>query len=349
MLLDIFDDDAFSLHSLTAAIDKLPYVPGRLGKMGIFKQAPITTTIAIVEERQGTLALVPAMARGQQGSMTNSSDRRTIRSFVVPHNPQFDAVYAAELEGKRAFGSEDQTEVFSQIVNDKLEVMKSNHELTFEYHRIGAIQGIVLDADGSTVLYNWFTQFGITEQTVAFDFNDTGDYDNAAPASDIKVLAQLVRRMIENALGGTPFTGINAECGDQFFDALVSHATVRRAYERYQENSFSRNLQTDEKGFEFAGITWRNYRGSVGSVDFIENSTARFYPAGTQNIFLEIPAPADFVETVNTRGKPIYVKQERMKYDKGIELHSQSNVLYMCTRPRCLVKGIGTNTNVPLS
>src|SRR5690606_6638302 len=153
--------------------------------------------------------------------------------------------------GKRSFGSEDQVEVFSSIVNDKLEVMKQNHELTFEYHRIGAIQGNVLDADGMTSLFNWFKLFGIAEATVAFDFADSGDYDNAEPATDMKQLSQLVRRKIENALGGTPFQGIHALCGDQFFDAFVSHATVRRAYERYQENAHARTLQSGEGGFEF--------------------------------------------------------------------------------------------------
>ena len=55
-------------------------------------------------------------------------------------------------------------------------------------------------------------------------------------------------------------------------------------------------------------------------------------------------APGDFIETVNTRGIKIYAKQERMKFDKGIELHTQSNVLYMCTRPAALVRGVKIDT-----
>jgi len=36
-------------------------------------------------------------------------------------------------------------------------------------------------------------------------------------------------------------------------------------------------------------------------------------------------APADFNETVNTLGQPLYAKQEPRKFDRGTDLHTQSN------------------------
>ena len=56
-------------------------------------------------------------------------------------------------------------------------------------------------------------------------------------------------------------------------------------------------------------------------------------------------APADFVETANTRGQKFYAKQEPTKWNKGIEFHTQSNVLYLPTRPAALIKG--TAANIP--
>lgn len=343
-LLDIFDDDAFSVHSLTAAVDKLPFMPGRIGRMGLFTPMPITTSIAIVEERHGKLTLLPTKPRGsEQQTSGSTTPTRKIRSVPVPHVPHWDTVLAGDLEGKRAFGSEDQTEIFSQILNDRLQSMKDDHEVTREWHRVRAIQGAVLDADGVTEVVNWFDEFGITELEIQFDFSDAGDYDNADPAMDMKERAQQVKRMMKRALGGTTFTGIHAFCGNGFFDSFVGHATVRRAYERYQENTFARELQDEEGGFKFAGITWENYDGYVGEVNFFEDDECRFIPTGVRNVFVAAMAPADFIETVNTRGQEIYAKQERMKWDKGIELHTQSNVLYMCTRPRCLIKGVASN------
>lgn len=342
-MLDVFNSDAFSVHSLTASIEKLPYMPGRIGRMGLFENKPVYDRTVIIEEKQGSLSLLPVKGRGSQEQTTRREDTRKVHAFVVPHVPHWDALLASDLEGKRAFGTEDQLEVFARILNDKLENMKADHEVTWEYHRIGALKGHVLDADGTSTVVNWFTQFGITETEIVFNFYDSGTYDQADPIADMKALCTQVKRAMQDALGATPFKGIHAFCGDAFFDKFVAHATVRKAYERYQENAFARTLQNDEGGFEFGGITWENYRGSIGGVDFVDDHEARFFPVGSKGIFIESTAPADFVETVNTAGKPLYAKQERMKWDKGIELHTQSNTLYMCTRPACLIKGVYAN------
>jgi hypothetical protein len=37
--LDIFGNSAFSLTSLTDAINKVPFIPGRLGQLGIFDES----------------------------------------------------------------------------------------------------------------------------------------------------------------------------------------------------------------------------------------------------------------------------------------------------------------------
>lgn len=347
MLLDVFDGDAFSMQSLTLGIDKLPYMPNRIGELGLFQQRPITTRHAAIEERQGILSLVPTAARGSTNQTTINSPRRKVRSFLVPHMPQWSDLLAEDLEGKRAFGSETETEIFSQILNDRLEQMKANHEVTWEYHRVGALFGKLLDADGTTVIEDFFSDFGITQQKVTIDFTDSGTYALPNPTTDLKKVASNVWRAIQNALGNTPFKGIRAMCGNNFWDAFVAHGTVRKAYEYWNDNQVARTLQTPgtsgEGGFKFADITWENYRGFIGSLNFFNPNNCIFFPEGTRDVFLEIPAPADFMETVNTRGLPLYAKQERMEWDKGIKIHTQSNVLYMCARPQCLILGQGTN------
>ena len=48
----------------------------------------------------------------------------------------------------------------------------------------------------------------------------------------------------------------------------------------------------------------------------------------------------DFVETVNTVGLPRYAKQAiDDEFGRWVKVHSQSNPLPICTRPRVLVKG----------
>src|SRR3546814_12245460 len=65
--------------------------------------------------------------------------------------------------------------------------------------------------------------FGITQPTEV-DF----DLDNATPADGaVRKKCSAVIRSIEDALGATPYTGVQAFCSSQFFDDLVDHKDCR--------------------------------------------------------------------------------------------------------------------------
>ena len=46
----------------------------------------------------------------------------------------------------------------------KAAVARRDLDLTIEHQRIGAVKGIVMDADGTTPLLNLFTEFGVTQE-----------------------------------------------------------------------------------------------------------------------------------------------------------------------------------------
>lgn len=332
MLLDVFNNDIFNVVSLTTAINKLPYIPSRLSALGLFKVRGITTTTAIIETKSGRLMIVPTAARGTMPNVYALNPREA-RPFIVPYIPLNAAVYAKDVEGVRAFGSETELETVAGLINDKMQGMQQSLEITREYHRIGALRGEILDADGTTVIYNLFDEFDLTQEEVTFDFADDG--------SNVKQLALNVIRFIGDALGGTPYREVYALCGDQFYDNLTNNDQVKAAMTTANENAFLGTQQARTvPGFRVFDITWENYRGRVGTVDFIPTDECIFFPVGAPDLFEEVYAPADFMETVNTVGKPVYAKQERMKFDIGVELHTQTNPLMMCNRPSVLVKGI---------
>lgn len=338
-MLDVFKGDAYNLIALTDAIDKLPYRPKRIGQMGLFSEKGTNKTTVAVEERHGKLSLLTTKARGTM-PQGRSTERRKIRTFSIPHIPHNDTIIADEVQGVRKFGTEDETESVDAVVNDKLQSLKDDHEATWEYHRIGALKGTILEGDGTTELLDLFDAFGLTQTEFEFDFSAT---DTQQIKRDLLDLA----RTMEDALGEDTFSGIHAFCGDDFFDNLVTCDEIRQAYDRWQEGRFFRDLDTQRKagqsastgGFEWNGVFWENYRGSVGGVDFVAADSAHFFPLGTQRVFQRWNAPADFMETVNTIGKALYAKQEVMKFDKGVELHTQSNPLFLCTRPAVLILG----------
>ena len=96
-------------------------------------------------------------------------------------------------------------------------------------------------------------------------------------------------------------------------------------------------------GFTYGGITFEEYRGQASDANgtvrkFIAPGEAHAFPLGTVDTFATYFAPADFNETVNTLGLPLYAKQDARKFERGTDLHTQSNPLPMCHRPRVLVK-----------
>jgi len=342
--LDVFKADAFSMGSLTESINMLPFQPTRLGNMGLFSDRAIRTTVAFVEEKQGTLRLLTQAGRGSTGQV-RSRDQRKVRNFTVPHVPNWGAIEADDVLNIRAFGSETELEAVSGVVNDELEAMRKDHEVTQEYHRIGATQGIILDGDGSTTIYDLFSEFGVgARPSVVFDFTDA--------TMSVKVQSMSVTRTMGDKLGMTAFSGITAICGDTFFDSLVANAEVVAAHSTGgtgTDANFLKQLQIGPdfhavaRGFVYADIYWFNYRGTVGGVAFQPTNDCSFVPTGVPGLFIEILAPGDMMDVVGTRGRRFYASQEQMDHNKGVQLHTQSNTLAMCTRPGCLILGDGTH------
>ena len=333
-MLDIFSNNAFSVTSLTDAINKMPFIPGKVGQLGIFQESGVSTTSIMIEEREGSLTLIPTSHRGGPAAQ-NKHEKRKARSLIVPHIALEDTIMADEVQDVRAFGSESDVQSVQSVVSNRLSEMTAKHDATLEHLRIGAIKGQILDADGTSVLYDLFTEFGVTPYS-EIDF----DLDNANPAKGaIKLLCHGIKRKIEDALGAAPYTEIHAFCSASFFDALTTHPEVTEAYNRFQESIFLRTGQARGQ-FDYAGIVFEEYRGSIGGVDFIPDGKAHFFPVGTPGLFRQYNAPADFVETVNTIGLPRYAKQAiDDEFGRWVKLHTQSNPLPICTRPKVLIKG----------
>lgn len=325
--LDIFNDDAFSVTNLTRTLVDIPRVPTRLGDMGLFEEGGIATTTMMIERTGDSLKLVPSAERGSRGEPVTLSGRSLVPVKAV-HLPQSGSVLADEVQGVRAFGSETEVEAVQTLVRKKLEKMKRQLDLTLEYHRVGALRGQVLDADGTSVLLDVYDVFGMTQVTQNFVLGTT--------TTKVKQKIIDLKRTVQTKLGGLRMNGVRVFASRTFMDALTGHTTVEKAYELFQQNSYAR---TDTSAlFEMAGVVFEEYDGSVAGIDFIPDGEAFAIPVGVPGLFTTDFAPADYMETVNTNGLPYYAKQEAMRMNKGVELESQSNPITLCTRPEAIIR-----------
>ena len=330
-----FLNPGFSMASLTAAINLIPNRYGRLEALNLFPAKPVRTRQIIVEEYAGKLNLLPTKPPGSPGTV-GERGKRKLRSFVIPHIPHDDVVLPEEVQGIRAFGSETEMEAISGVLARHLETMRNKHAITLEHLRMGALKGEILDADGS-VISNLFTEFQITPQSVNFDLANAN--------SEVKGHCYDLLTKIEDALQGEFMTGVHVLCSPEFFRALTTHKEVKTAYQNWQQGAVLINDM--RSGFSYSGITFEEYRGqasfvqadgTLGSRRFIAAGEAHAFPVGTVDTFATYFSPADFNETVNTIGQPLYAKQEPRKFDRGTDLHTQSNPLPMCHRPGVLIK-----------
>ena len=330
-MINPFDTDAFNMTSLTASINLLPNTYGKLEAMNLFPQKSVRTRNIAVEEQNGVLNLLPTQMPGGTSTFEGRTKRK-MRSFTIPHIPHDDVILPEEIQGIRAFGTENELEAMANVVTDHLQSMRNKHAITLEHLRMGALKGNILDADGST-LYNLFDEFEITPKAVNFALGTA--------STDVKKKCLEVLRHIEDNLRGEFMTGVHCLVSPEFFDALTSHSKVKEAYERWEEGAALRNDM--RSGFTFGGITFEEYRGQATDPDgntrrFIASGEGHCFPTGTAESFVTYFAPADFNETVNTLGLPLYAKQCPRKFDRGTELHTQSNPLPLCLRPGVLVK-----------
>jgi hypothetical protein len=273
--LDIFHSDPFTTIQLTTAIDRVPYRPMALGDMGIFEPKPIRTKAMMVEQRQGTLVLIPFTDRGAAGTQ-RTTELRLARYFPVPRIRTEDTIYADELHAIREFGTETelmqvQKELARRLVGPT--GLRSNIEYTREYHRLAAVQGLLLDATGA-VKFNWFNEFRFAQPPeFVFNFAQLATQYAAGTAALRLILNQIIRNTKRAAQGAwvENRTRVTAICGDAFFDAFVENPEVRSTYLNWvQAAELRKNLAFEV--FNWGGVDWINYRGS-DDVNGIEGST----------------------------------------------------------------------------
>lgn len=334
--MDIFKDDAFSMVELSATVQKLEYVPQLLGGLGIFEEKGVFTRKIAIEKKGNKLVLIetsPDGAAPQQKlpNMANLRDFRTVRlteGFTL---------YASEVAEMRAFGTESELKVVQDEYAERMSDVRTDMDLTHEFHRLGALQGKLLDADGTSVIYDYFSEFGISEPSAVNFALTTSTTDVRGKCHD------LTRSMARSAKGAfTTATQVHALAGDSFYDTFVNHQQVVRTYEGWSAAEALRQ-NVAWSAFTFGGITWHNYRGTDdNSTVAIAPDEVKFFPVNARGVFKKFMAPAnEFMPFVGTKGQDVYAMniedKDRQSWVKG-ELYSYP--LYMCVQPEVLRKGI---------
>lgn len=342
--MNIFVNDAFRAMELSEAVREIPNQWGDLGEAGLFMPKSVRGVSFSIESHQGHLQLVQSSTRGTS-LPGQKRGKRKMRNFSTERFGLKSRITADDVDGIRAFGSETELKQVAAEVAERQGELRGSTDVTREYLRAGALQGLVKDADGTT-LVDLFSEFGITQKVVDFTFG-TGTTDLSAKCRE-------VTRHIKTNLKGDVMRGVAAKITPTFTDKLMGHADFKERYKYYQNANGGDPLRDDTSdGFSFGGILWKEYLaeadvpqedGSTVTQSFIPDGDARFYPMGTRNTFRDFNGSADYMGMVNQPGQAFYSavfpdKQE----DRYVDVEVMMQTISMCLRPATLVRGHSSN------
>lgn len=332
-LANVFKSNLFQTTSLTLAINTDEQPPQRIAELGLFEESGVRTTSVVIERKGSTLQIIPAKARGSDPTPMRDPTRDAI-SLEIPHIPARDSLLADELQNVRAFGSESELEGVQQVRDERISNMNRSLDATEEYHRLGAIQGLILDADGS-VIYDLFDEFGVTEpDPIYLDLGAAwAETDGGVVRAKLGAIKDQMRRSLKNAR----IRGVWAPCGEQFFSDLINHPEIRQTYMNQQAANDLRDGEVEER-FTYGGVLFEKYPG-YGDIELPEDE-CRFVPMGVPGLFISRYAPAPWFSAVNTIGLPRYAMATLDPTgEKRIDLEAQTNGLHIATRPEVLIPG----------
>ena len=352
LLVDVFNDEAFSYIELSDSLMVEPFSPGFDTSLGLFAESGVTGRDIAIEKKNSVLYVLPFRTPGDR---TNSASERRAKLYnaTVPHVPMDTSIFPNQLSMVREFGSATEVVNIEGVRARHMQMHASNHGITEEYHKLAAIQGFVYDADGTEHI-SMYTLFNATKPTTQ-NFNL-----DAATDADLRASVDTLRRNMQISLLGTPMTGNGMViCGSTFFEKFTGHSAVVAAYERWADTTASLLGGSGQPGdflrespvyqaFPYRGFLWKEYQGPANPPDevldvtlptFVDATAAHAFPMGIPGLFVSHWAPPDTkFETVNTVGRARYMFPQLVEEGPvdHLDLHSQQNGLHLCHRPEVL-------------
>jgi hypothetical protein len=334
---------------LSSTINIVPNSWGLFNQLGVFDAEYKAQKTVLIPTTTWDEGLIPDRNWDERNNASKGPERAYLTS-QIPHFPLDDAITPNDIDGVVAWENVFagiQTENVASTRARKMRQMRMNHALTLEYARAQLITTGTVYAPsgtlrrGAVATTNWYSEFGVTRTELTMDLNNLA----VDPLAEVEPIIASVQDGIQS---GDVVTGLVAVCSPEFFNALITHPYVVDAY-KYRDNMDSRilsgRLTANEMGldaryrtFNYGGILFIEYRGSVGGVQYIPAGDAYVFPMGMSDMFKTYFAPANRFATVNQIAQEAYWFEYLNEKDDFIEIMSESNFLNAVLRPQALIR-----------
>ncbi len=337
LVTDVFNGNAWGvLEYQEQVVERVDYRPQLLGSLNLFEPIYSRSRAIAIAYRDRTMALIATSPDGSAPEELVPQDS-DVRYFRTTRLAKGSTIYAAELASITALPFDVQTREVAQEVTRRTARITEDLELTWEHMRFGAVQGRVMDSDGVSVLYDWYSIWGIAEPVEI-------DFELDSPGTDVRKKCRDVGRTMQKAGKGvwTPSSRVVGLCGDEFFDALLNHPQIKETKLGTERAVTIENIE-GYSSIEIENITFVNYRGTDdGATLAIAANRVRFFPMGARGAFQVGWGPAnEFKPYLNRAGIEKYglILSDPSGRDAWDRTEIYSYPIFICTRPEMLLRG----------
>lgn len=341
MLVRSFGNN-FQVQDWTEELNVIPNTYGTIGELGLFQDEPVAASSVTFEEIIEDGALVVDRVRGDRSSVGKDYTRK-LHTFAIPHFNQQDAIYPKDLVGVRAYGSASEAEQLAAVRARKMERIARNWAFTHEAARCQVITAGTVYAPNGTVVQSWDSEFGWTRTATDFLFG-TGTTEILAK------IEECIASIQDNAGNGQIISGVVALCSPTWFAKLISHPTVKSAYQYYSSTQEPLRQRLAAGGssapvrreFFYGGVRFIELRDSINGTQMIPAGDAYFVGQGT-DAFKAYFAPAEKFGLVNTLGEKVYYFEKESPDGDKYEISTESNFAMACLRPGLIKRATSSN------
>lgn len=343
MLIRSFGNN-FQVTDWTQELNVIPNQWGTIGQFGIFGEESVASSSVTFEEIVKDGAVIVDRVRGDRGNQ-NKDYTRKIHTFAVPHFPLDDSIYPKDLANVRAYAAPNEADQLAAVRTRKMERIAQDHAWTLEFARAQAIVAGTVYAPSGTVSQDWNTEMGWTRASVDFVLG-TGTTEI------LDKIEQCIASLQDNLGNGGNISGVVAFCSPTWFAKLISHPTVKAAYQYYtstQEPLRQRlsagggnSAATIRREFFYGGVQFVEMRDKYAGTQLITAGKAYFVAQGT-DAFKTYFAPAERFGLVNTLGERMYMFENAAANGTKYEIETESNFVNAILRPQAVVEASTSN------
>lgn len=330
--------NAFQLVDRTDDLILIPQNPTLMNESGMWQEEFLSTNVVTFEEQNGSLSIVKDAVPGSK-PQTMSNVVRKLHSYTMSHHPLVDALYPKDIAGITRPGSKaTQLDTKDAALMRKMERVRKSYDRTVNLARFKTIGTGDIWAPNGTIAGNFYTDFGLTKNTVNFVLG-------TATTDIIAKCEEIIAGFNAAANDGEEIRRVVAYCSPGFFSAFISHAKVQGAYNLYAAVA-PQQISRDRAGglglyrrFTFSNIEFIEVPQVINGEALVATNTAVFVADDGDGTFVTAYGPANRFGYVNTTAERSYMWTFESPDLTEIQIQAEMNMINMIRKPAFVAGG----------